>query len=134
MDKWMDCQWWSSTPARGPQDRPYVLHGLSLMSQSVCFCIRSRPKKILFCIYLVFKTVCSYRLIIIVVFWVSTDVGLINPNYNSNSRLVLNPSFPSNGLWVWNGIVLLNQKKVRKIQTSKEKPYLTRDSNPEPLG
>jgi hypothetical protein len=35
----MDCQWWSSTPARGPQDGPNVLHGLSL-SQSQIFCIR----------------------------------------------------------------------------------------------
>jgi hypothetical protein len=39
-----------------------------------------------------------------------------------------------NGLWVSNQIVLLNQKKNQKIQTSTEKPYLTRDSNPEPLG
>jgi hypothetical protein len=36
----MDCQWWSSTPTHGPQDGPYVLHGLSLMSQSLIFCIR----------------------------------------------------------------------------------------------
>jgi hypothetical protein len=43
-------------------------------------------------------------------------VGLINPNYNSTSRLVLNPSFPSNGIWVSNSIVLLNQKK-RKYHT-----------------
>jgi hypothetical protein len=28
---WMDCQWWSSTPARGPN----VHHDLSLMSQSL---------------------------------------------------------------------------------------------------
>jgi hypothetical protein len=25
-------------------------------------------------------------------------------------------------------------EEIRKIQTSTEKPYLTRDSNPEPLG
>jgi hypothetical protein len=44
-------------------------------------------------------------------------VGLINPNYNSNSRLLSFESvFPSNDLWVSNFIVLLNQKKVRKIQ------------------
>jgi hypothetical protein len=30
----------SSTPARGPQDGPNVHHGLSLMSQSLIFCIR----------------------------------------------------------------------------------------------
>jgi hypothetical protein len=29
---WLDCLWWSSTPARGPQDGPNVHHGLSLMS------------------------------------------------------------------------------------------------------
>jgi hypothetical protein len=28
---WMDCQWWSSTPARGPQDKPNMQHGLYLM-------------------------------------------------------------------------------------------------------
>jgi hypothetical protein len=37
---WMDFQWWSSNPARGLQDEPNVLHGLSLMSQSLIFCIR----------------------------------------------------------------------------------------------
>jgi hypothetical protein len=29
----------SSPPARGPQDGPNVHHGLSLMSQSLIFCI-----------------------------------------------------------------------------------------------
>jgi hypothetical protein len=38
----MDCQWWSSTTARGSQDGPNVLHGLSLMPQPLIFCIRLR--------------------------------------------------------------------------------------------
>jgi hypothetical protein len=38
---WMDgLSVGSSTPARGPQDGPNVHHGLSLMSQSLIFCIR----------------------------------------------------------------------------------------------
>jgi hypothetical protein len=69
---------------------------------------------------------------IIVVFEYQLIVGPVNPNFNS--RLVLNPSFPPMVLWVSNYIVLQNQKKARRIQTSTEKPYLTRDSNPEPLG
>jgi hypothetical protein len=36
----MDCQWWRSTPARGSQEGLNVVHGLSLMSQSLIFCIR----------------------------------------------------------------------------------------------
>jgi hypothetical protein len=54
-------------------------------------------------------------------------VDLINPNYNSNFRLVSFESvFPSNGLWVSNFIVLLNQKKVRKIRIfSTEKTMMT---------
>jgi hypothetical protein len=37
---WMDgLSVGSSTPARGPQDGPNVHHGLSLMSQSLIFCI-----------------------------------------------------------------------------------------------
>jgi hypothetical protein len=34
---WMDVSGWSSIPARGSQDRPYVHHALSLMSQLFIF-------------------------------------------------------------------------------------------------
>jgi hypothetical protein len=74
------------------------------------------------------EIVWSYRNQFIAVFEYQLIVGLINPNYNSNSRLVSFKSlFPSSSLSVSNFIVLLNQKKFIKIQnfsTEKTIPYL----------
>jgi hypothetical protein len=52
----------SSTPARGPQDGPNVHHGLSLMSQSLIFCIcPGFTDETIFVLHVFdFKIVCSY--------------------------------------------------------------------------
>jgi Na+/melibiose symporter-like transporter len=111
----MDCKWWSSTPARRPQNGPNGHHGLSFMSQSLILYLSWVHGRNIFLCFMYFglgsmklprsaySCFIEYQLI----------VGLINPNYNSNSRLVSFKSvFPSSGLWVSNFIVLLNQKKV----------------------
>jgi hypothetical protein len=78
------------------------------------------------CIFV--EVVWRYRLLSYIIFKFQLIVGLINPNYISNSRLVSFESalIPPNGLWVSNFIVILNQKKVRKIRnfsTEKTLPY-----------
>jgi hypothetical protein len=59
MDGWMFSRW-ISTPAHGPQDGPYVHHGLYLMSLIFVFVLGSQTKQFMCCMYLV-KIVWSYQ-------------------------------------------------------------------------
>jgi hypothetical protein len=99
---WMDVWMSSSTPACGPQNWSNVHHGLSLISQSLIFVfvLGLRTKQFLCFMYLV-KIVWSYQNYSYSCFFkYQLIVGIINPSYNSNSRLVLNPSFPAIALSV----------------------------------
>jgi hypothetical protein len=98
------------------------------------FCIRSGlMAKTFFCVACILvEVVWSYRNLFIAVFEYQLAVGLINPNYNSNSRLVPFESVFPPMAYECRTSSSFKTRKIKKIST--EKPYLTRASNPEPLG
>jgi hypothetical protein len=82
----MDCQWWSSTPN--------VHHGLFLMFIITYLLylswVHGRNN---FCVAYNWFRLCEVTVKLIVVFEYQLIVGPVNSNFNSNSRLVLNPPF-----------------------------------------